>query len=224
MSSDKLGLTLFDILGYLLPGYILILCGSLIEATFVHSGLLSLSNIRDNWLLYTVAAYFAGHLCHIIASLVKGRFFKHLGQKYRESNPLYERFREALREKYHLQASDKLGSLDFYVLADSYLIASGMSEERNSLMVREGFYKSATAALGLLTLTVGASLFASGLGIQADPGKVTVLTIPTTVVFVAILTLTFILFAGRFAFYNRMKLEHTYTLFLALCEKEQNRP
>jgi len=221
MESGKLGLSLFDVLGYLLPGYLLVLCASFVEATFLGSGYLSLASIRDNFLITAVIAYFAGHLCHAIGTAIKDRFFRHLGKDYREKNPLYEEFRKAVLNTYGLRSDLPLNSLDLYILADSYLVASNILEERSSLQVREGFHKSAAAAIGMLFLIVFGSLFVGGLRIQATSGSIQNLGIWPTIIYALLSLAATWLFWARFMFYNRMKLTNTYLLFLALVEKEK---
>jgi len=221
MNSDKLGLTLFDILGYLLPGYILVSCGSVIEATFLGSSLLSFSAIGNSIFFFTIVAYYGGHLCHIVSSLIKDRFFRHIGQEYRQNSSLYKRFRDAVIDTYNLNTKDKLDSLDLYLLADSYIIASGALDERNSLLAREGFYKAGTSAFGFLSITVFSSIFVGGTRLQIEPGVVQLLGITPTIVFVLLSLIMFLLFANRFVFYNRMKLQNTYNLFLAIRKKEE---
>jgi hypothetical protein len=225
MNSEKLNLTLFDILGYLLPGFLVIFCLSLIESTFFHSSLLSLASLGNDWFLVTLAAYFSGHICHIIASLVKVGFINHLGAKNRSENYLYKKFKQAAISTYQLdlKEADNLSSLDFYLLADSYVVASGGSDERNSLIVREGFYKTTTIAFGFLFLTTLCSIFSGGLKVQMEIGNVLYLGIITTIVLVVISFLIFLIFGNRFIFYNRMKLNNTYLLFLAYQEKNNRK-
>lgn len=221
MNSDKLGLTLFDILGYLLPGYILLFSVSIIEATFLGSGFLSLVNIEKSFLFCTIAAYYGGHLCHILSSLIKDKFFKHLGQEYRQKSPIYKRFKTAVIDTFKLDPKEDMESLDLYLLADSYIVAAGMSEERNSLLVREGFYKTATTSFGVMLITMFSSIFVGGIKLRLDPGVIQTLGIIPTIVFAAITLIVFFLFANRFSFYNRMKLQNTYNLFLAVIEREK---
>ena len=221
MESGKLGLTLFDVLGYLLPGYVLLFCLSFIESTFLGSGYLSLASLRDNLFFSTVVAYFGGHVCHSIAASIKHRFFRHLGENYRLNNPLYSEAKESIWQAYNLKSDLQLNSLDIYLLADSYLVASQCLEERGSLHVREGFHKSASAAFGFLFITVLSSLLVGGLRIQFESGNIQKLGILPTIVYSILSLAIFRLFMGGFAFYNRMKLTNTYLIFLALRKKEK---
>ena len=77
MVSDKLSLTLFDILGYLLPGFVVLFTLSLLEATFsANSSLLSLTALGGNIFLFSIVSYYLGHVCHIVATTIKDTFFQ----------------------------------------------------------------------------------------------------------------------------------------------------
>jgi hypothetical protein len=222
MESGKLGLTLFDVLGYLLPGYVLVFCLSFIESTFLGSGYLSIASLKDNLFFSTVAAYFGGHVCHSIAASIKHRFFRHLGENYRLNNPLYSEAKKAILQAYDLKSNLELNSLDIYLLADSYLVASGCLEERGSLHVREGFHKSASAAFGFLFITIFSSLMVGGLRVQFESGNIQSLGLLPTVAYSILSLAMFRLFMGGFAFYNRVKLTNTYLIFLALRKQEKS--
>jgi hypothetical protein len=224
MNSEKLGLTLFDILGFLLPGYVLIFCISLIEATFLNSGYLSMQNISNNWFFFTILAYFGGHICHIIASLIKGRYFQHLGnKKYKLNEKIMEKVTAALVEEYNFNSKDviSMNSLDKYLLADSYIVSHGGGEERLSLFVREGFHKSVTTAFAVLFLTFLSSNFAGGVKLKLDSNTINSFDLLTSNGFAVFSLVLFGLFANRFVFYNRMKINNTYLLFLAYRGKEK---
>jgi len=224
MNSEKLGLTLFDIVGFLLPGYVLIFCISLIEATFLNSGYVSMQNIGDNWFFFTILAYFCGHICHNIASMVKSRFFQHLGnKKYRLNGKIVEKVTATLAETYNLNSKDinSMNTLDMYLLADSYVVSRGGGEERSSLLVREGFHKSVTTAFGVLFLTFLSSNFAGGVKFRLDDNTINSFNLVVSNIFAGFSLALFFLFANRFVFYNRMKINNTYLLFLAYREKEK---
>lgn len=249
MVSDKLSLTLFDILGYLLPGFVVLFTLSLLEATFSgNSSLLSLTALGGNIFIFSIVSYYLGHVCHIVATTIKDNFFrifkpvseseKDTGQtakftqaiyhrlnrnENRLSQPLFNRLRQLVQETYHipLGEGEKLTTLENYLLADSYILASGCEDERNSLMVREGFFKSSTVAFVILALTTWGSLFAGGLHIQIEAGQVQNLGSGMTVFLAVIATIMSLLFRNRFTYYNRMKLNNTYLLFLSYREKDK---
>ncbi len=189
MEAKNLGLSLFDILGYLLPGYVLLVCLSVIEATFVHSSFFSLSLLGTNWIFSTIFAYFLGHICFFLATFSKDSFY-FLFKKPRERNnetrflrflnkirlwiykvsfgnqdkglsePLYQTVKKSILETYRLNTDDsgKVTTMERYLLADSYVLASGGADERASLFVREGFYKSSTVAFAILSMAFLVSL------------------------------------------------------------------
>lgn len=252
MGSDKLGLTLFDTLGYILPGYI-VLCGlSLIEATFIETNLLSFKTIADNWLFAAVVAYFLGISSHIIMTLTKDIFFAWFGKKdektyklkfvnwlaknkhkfyafsfgnkkYGLSDPLYKKIKRTILETYNFceEESEKISYLERYLLADSYVIANGGGEERASLLVREGFFKSSTCAFGFLTALSVVSCFQKGLSVQVTAGNIVSLGLSYSIVISILFGLIFLLFWNRFNYYNRMKINNTFLLFLSMIEKEK---
>ena len=59
----EIAITLYDLFGYLLPGYVVLFAASLIEATFVGTWFLSLSLLRDQAPAFAVVAYFMGQAC-----------------------------------------------------------------------------------------------------------------------------------------------------------------
>jgi len=249
MVSDKLSLTLFDILGYLLPGFVVLFTLSVLEATFLKtSSLLSLNALGGNIFLFSIVAYYLGHVCHIVATKTKDTFFEvfkpvtdskvDLGRlgKFKQaiyrrfnrkedrlSKPIYNRLRQVVQETYQipLGEGEKLTTLENYLLSDSYILASGCEDERNSLMVREGFFKSSTIAFVFLALASWLSLFVGGLVIQVEAGQVYTLNSGLTVAVAVVTSIAFFLFRDRFNYYNRIKLNNTYLLFLAYREKDK---
>lgn len=223
MSLDKMSLTLYDFLGYLLPGYVLVFGCSLLESTFLDSDLFHLSRVADDLLLFTVLAYFFGHAGHRIGSLLKDwRYGWFRDRNRRLSAPVFERAREVVKDAYgiKLDEGEKLDTLETYLLADSYVVASGGSTERDVLMAREGFSKASMVAFGFLSLILLSSLIVGGTKVQTQSGAFTQLTWSTTTVLaVAMLSLT-LLFRGAFIFFNRVKINNTLLTFLALREKD----
>lgn len=227
MDAEKIGLTIFDILGYLLTGYVMVFVLSLIEAIFLKSGLITLSVVGGNIFLFTVVAYFLGIVCHALSTLTKDKFYKLFAPKNGRLNPLiYNRFVEAIADTFKIYKIDddkRLHTLDNYLLADSYILTEGCGEERMSLMVREGFFKTSMCAFFFLTLTSLASLFFGGLYIQPEAGKLFSFgIIPTLFIFALSAGIT-LLFRNRFIYYNRIKLNNTALIFLACYSKQDNK-
>ena len=222
MSIDKIGLTLYDFLGYLLPGYTLILVCSLIESSFLDSDLFALSNINDNVFIFSIIAYFLGHISHGIGSAIKDRFYKQFSDRdKRLSRNVFERVRQAAQEVYdiNMDSEMKLNTLETYLLADSYIIAAGGSTERDILMAREGFHKASMVAFGFLCLAISVSLFRGGMKIQIRPKEFINLSCGLTAVLSLITLCAVLLFRKAFIFYNRIKINNTFLVFLALVQK-----
>jgi hypothetical protein len=223
MDTEKLGLTLFDILGYLIPGYLVVFTISIIEATFLKTSLISLSTIGSHVFLFSLMAYFLGIICHGFSALAKEKWNKLFStDQNRLSLLLSERFSEAIADLFNIKPDNndqKLNHLDNYLLADSYILTEGFGEERMSLMVREGFFKTSMCAFLISTLVSIASLFVGGLSIQTDIGKITAIgIIPTLICAVFSFGIT-VLFRDRFIFYNRIKINNTALIFLACYAK-----
>lgn len=222
MESGKFGLTLFDILGYLFPGYLVVFSLSFFESTYLPTSILSFESISKNLFFFTIVAYFLGHLCHIIGSLVKDRAYRFMSKKDRLNGVLYEKFRKEICKTYSISTEEaaKLNKLDMYTLADNFIVSSGLLEERSSLIVREGFHKSASIAFGTFFLIVFSSIFRGGLKFQGAAGSVEPIGIGATVVFSVVLLLIFLMFVNRYVFFNRIKVNSTYLLFLAIRKKQ----
>lgn len=254
MEAKNLGLTLFDILSYLLPGYILLLGFSLIEATFLHTTFFSLSVLGGNWVFLSLIAYFLGHICYSIASYSRTffyllfkksndnydkdkllRFIKKLklwvykitfgNQENGLSEPLYKTVKETILDTFHLNSEEigRVPTMERYLLADSYVIASGGENERASLLVREGFYKSSTVAFGAITLIFLISLFHGGMVIQIEVGNFQQLGNNFSLCMTILLGIMTVIFGNRYKFFNRMKICNTYILFLAYKERNTTR-
>src|SRR5205085_9652036 len=150
MGLDKISVTLYDLLGYLLPGYVLLLACSVAEACFWGSSVFALSCISRNPILSAVVAYFLGQASHAIGSWIKAKRYKWFDDRgsYRLNPEIAERVTQVIQETFGLKLEEdkKLSKIDRYVLADSYIVASGGSVERDILMAREGFFKASVVA------------------------------------------------------------------------------
>lgn len=226
MTVDKLSLTLFDILSYLLPGYIVIFAFSIVEATFLKSDLLSFMAITDNWLILSVAAYFLGQFCHRVASYIGNKrpsWFS--DQTQRLGNSIYYHIRDLLLEMYSIEFKDgeRLHSLETYLLADSYLVASGNTEERDSLLTREGFHKTSMITFAIFTVIVLITLFNGGIKLQISSGNYYTFTIMGSILTAAFLTLMTWAFWRGYIFYNRLKINNTLLLAMTLRALDKER-
>ncbi len=249
MNFDKISVTLYDLLGYLLPGYILVMALAVLESTFLGSTLLTLQGIKSNPLPFSVVAYFLGQFCHAMGTTLKTKLRPHaktIQQKIGESSITTRRKRRLERwlavvepcgapidenletevEKEICAAfeitPDQLGEagsrrdLNTYLLADGFILASGVAGEREIFQAREGFFKAATVAFLLLAALFGASILVGGASINRTA------TDAVGVNWWQALTLGgacfgFALIAwGRCAFFSCLKKTHVKLLFLAL--------
>ncbi len=162
LDLSKIVVTLYDVFGYLLPGYVVLVACSIIEATFVGTPFLSLSFFGSHPLQFAVVAYFLGHVSHSIASWIsgseRGRALLRTSPK-RMNAELCAAARSELNVAYGLneEVRDALTRLEVYMLADAYLVAAGASAERDLLVTREGFFKQSVLAADPLSRVGGAA-------------------------------------------------------------------
>jgi membrane protein DedA with SNARE-associated domain len=226
MSLDKISLTLFDVLGYLLPGYILLFACSVLEATFSDSRILALSSLNSNLVVSSVIAYFLGQIGHRMAAWVHNKQFKWFdNSEQRLSDLLYYHARSSLVAALGLELEEgqKVSSLETYMLAESYLIASGSTAERDSLVAREGFHKTAMASFALTTLVFLLSLISGGAKINITPEtSITLGAIGAFLLAFLALVVTLI-FRRGFMFYNRLKINNILLLAATLVKRDGNK-
>ena len=219
MNLNNITLSLFDILGYLLPGYVVLVAISLGESTFLESDLLSFLNIHNNLIIFSVVAYFFGQMCHTVASEIQNRNPKLFrASSYGLSNGLYRKVRRAAEEKYDLKIdnADNVHKRELFLLADAYVVTAGDVQERNSLQAREGFSKTSMAAFSLLFLVlITAWLFKGGVTLRTDPSIDTAISAFSTLLFAGLALLSTVLFWRRFLFFNRLKVNSIQLLFFA---------
>ncbi len=225
MSLEKLGLTLYDFLGYLFPGFVLIMAGSIIEASFLKTGLLALSSIGSFIYVHVITSYFLGHISHRIGSLLKDKYWKLFSDRSGRISPeILAMVDKGIEDAYELSMStDKFKRpLERYQLADSYLVVSGGSNERDVLMAIEGFQKGSMVAFLLISLTLFATLFVGGASIQAESKIYEALGPLVTIVFGIGFFITALLFRNSFLFYNRVKNNSILLEFLATWKKNSH--
>jgi hypothetical protein len=224
MGLDKISVTLYDLLGYLLPGYVLLLACSVAEASYwERSSLFSVSRISRNPVLAAVAAYFLGQASHAVASWIKAKRYRWFDDRgsYRLSPEVADRVYEVILETYGIKPDGdrKLSKIDRYLLADSYIVASGGSVERDIMTAREGFFKASSVAFAALALTVLSTLFAPHTRVQTQPDVFIYPTRLSVVALTAFLLLFVWLFRQRFIFFSCVKNNNALLTFLALRQK-----
>jgi uncharacterized membrane protein (DUF485 family) len=219
MELNKIGVTLFDLLSFLLPGFVLVLALSIAEATFCTTSLFSLSALSTNWLTTSIAAYFLGQFSYRIGSLLQSRWpglFKVKGQRLSDS--LYYHVRGLLNDMHSIEykEGERLRSLETYLLADSYLVASDKTAERDSLMAREGFHKNSMVAFSILTISVVVALTKGGIMLQPIAGDYVSVGFTTTLALAALLFIMTAVYRRGFAFFHRLKITNTLLLVMTL--------
>lgn len=221
VTLDSIKFTLYDFLGYLLPGYVLLVAASVTEASFFDTSLLAMSGIADRPLLLSVAAYFLGQAAHRIAGLVKEWRYTWLSRaEPRLSDAVRARVREEARALSGItNDEDALTPLEIYLLADSYVAASEAKTDRDVLMAREGFCKTSMVAFGLLCIALLSSLTVNGATFQTEPGSAIQVGMASTAFLAAIAFCLSVLFRSSFLFFNRAKVNNTLLNFLVLREK-----
>lgn len=246
MSLDKLNVTLYDLLGYLLPGFVLLLACSVAEATFGTTHILALSRVAANPIPSTIAAYFLGHICHGIGSGLQESFriaryspsstsSSLLGRGKRWlldalsttatslDTPIFDRVLAVACETYGLTPEDieAKKKLNVYTLSDNYLVVAGGIFEREVLQSREGFYKASSAAFALFWLVCTSAFFFGGLRIQMQSGSYELCSpLGSFILSIVALAIALLLWK-RFVFFNSLKKNNTLLMFLALRAREK---
>lgn len=220
MDLSKIAVTLYDVFGYLLPGYVILLACSVIEATFLGSWFLSLSLFSAHAIPFAIAAYFMGQVGHAIASwCTESKKLRRIIQAPRErlTPTLYAAVRAELETTYGrgLRITQDAGTLEPYLLADAYLAAAGASADRDLMIAREGFFKQSVVAFAALASTLVAALVAGGARIQSRPGALTEIGLWPTLLLAVVTIAVSAAFRLRFGFYHRIKMNNTMLLFLA---------
>jgi hypothetical protein len=225
MNIEKASISIFDLFGYILPGFVCITAIAILISSTVNESNLLISNLSSSWITLTIAAYYLGQLCHRIGSLFKVKFPKlfRSGDKG-ISDHLYYHLRNSLADSCKLELKDdqKINTLETYILAESVVVASGRTEERDSLMAREGFHKSSMIAFGLLSIILIMVTFMEGvkLSLSAD------FIIHTNNWQAALMILSSLLFTIMFRqgyiFYNRLKITNILLLALTLLTNKED--
>jgi hypothetical protein len=227
MSLDKINVTLYDLLGYVLPGFIVLFAGSIVEATFFHSHLFYLAKLIKNPVLIVILAYFIGQILHATASGLKQRLRRQFtDENNRLSTPLYERVKEELRDFYDLPGEGdnpaQMSTLDTYMLTEAYMAISGGYLDRDVYMAREGFSKSTMVAMTLLALTFAACALHGDtvLRLQETPNSVARLSWYGSAIAALLAFGAALVFRRQFLFFSRIKNNYTMLTFLANRQKE----
>ena len=221
MNLDKVGITLYDLIGYLLPGYVWLIALSIIEATFLRSTVLSLSNFGRHAVPFTVVAYYLGQISHSLGSQLqvwKKDWFK-------KDDTLMgafvaERVEQILKEMYVFKDQAKLDKRHTVLLAEGYVLASGGSPERDVLQSREGFFKASMVGVGFLALTLVCTLVKHGVHLHINPQLIVQYSPGKSALMAFALSGVALLFRGRMNFFRAIRENTSLALFLAHRERD----
>jgi hypothetical protein len=246
MSLDKINLTLYDLFGYLMPGYLMLIGASVAESTWSSTHLLSLSRLVSIPVPYAIAAYFLGQMAHAAGSTLSS--WSRTGSTRLESRcnslapgslrcralkttlkivrPAVEKLDPALskhvavelRAAYGLRDEelDENSRLATYQLCDSFLSAHKCPGEREVLQAREGFFKASAAAFIACALVFSASLIGPGARVSLTSGNVEKFGWWLSLACALISWLMASICWQRFHFFGRLKRNNAALVFLAL--------
>jgi hypothetical protein len=228
MDLSKITLSLYDIFGYLLPGYLIFVAASIAEASFTDNSVLFLGRANKNMIVTALLAYFLGVVCHAFAALIHRRNFRRPDADGGTPNmktaaglldpKVRERVVNELESTYQVELDTATG-LDRYLLADSYVLAFGGSAEREMLTSREGFFKSGTIALVVLAITLLAVALLAAPRLQIMAGFYLPLSATFVVVAFLVMVVLAVIFHLQFKFFNEAKRNNAFLLFLAIRSK-----
>jgi hypothetical protein len=223
MNADKLSGTLYDLIGYVLPGYVVLVALSVAESTFCRSSLIPLSGLERNVGASTIAAYYLGHAAFALSAVLRGSRFTRRwtkSKKHRLGGILSVRVQEVIAGVYGLplESVQAMTSLEAFLLADSYVVAFGGSADRDIYMAREGFFKASMVAFALSAISFLTALFRGGAGIRVDRDLYHLSSAGTLSMAIAFLAMAAIC-RTRYLFFNGVKITHTETVFLSLALK-----
>lgn len=223
MDLSKFTLAVFDIFAYLLPGLVLLVLASVIEATFFSSQVLALGRLGQLPVPGLIAAYFLGHLGHglgtVLTKRIRGLDAPRGGDLPRA---VFDQIRARVVQTFEIDLEAlpdrKLDALSTYKFADSFVVAKDKAAERESLLLREAFALSSMGAFAAWGLVgIAALLFQEGLAYQLT-ARTTLERGPT----LALAVLAFLIAAAfwrRYVHFALIRRSSIYTLFMALTAK-----
>ena len=246
MSFDKISVTLYDILGYLLPGFVLLMGGVVAEATFVKTHLLTLAGINANPLPYIVFAYFLGQFCHatgaflkewcrtrakrcnsIIATLPPQSLYARILRRCKRVLEPYENgLNDELEKEVEIELCaaykvrpeqlEQNKGLTLYLLADHFVLALGGITEREIYQAREGFFKASTVAFLCLGVLFFASIFVGGAKVNHTKDLTETMTWSLSAWLCFFCVCASTISWRRHFFFSCLKKNHVKLLFLAI--------
>lgn len=153
--------TIYEILGYLLPGLAFLMAlVVLFWALFLPRQTAGFSGLSSGELWAALgAAYVAGHVAQALGNLLERAFGRNEDLVLGKDGELPARLKAAIRVKVkqtlHLDA-DELPPRWFYRLCDDALVHAGKAGDREVYVYREGFYRGMSVGVGSLAIAVTA--------------------------------------------------------------------
>ena len=224
MKADSVGFTLFDLLGYLLPGSVVLFGASVLEATFLEESALGVWRLSENWLFSMVAAYFLGHIAHSIGRFLKGKLFdSFLSTRPYRSKVLSVPLKKALVKDF--PDVDLVGEaarpLDRFMFADLFLQIRGGTQDRHILMALVSFHKASMVAFAFLCVVILSTLFAGGAVFSLAPDTIFQAGWMHTLLMAVLCAGMSLSFLHGFRYFNATKNDHVYAGYLSLRQREQ---
>jgi hypothetical protein len=151
-------LPLYDIFGYLLPGIVAMLAAiTLIWSIYLPAAPLTYVTLpKQAWLVLTVLAYFSGHFVQALGNALSDGIVRpeeHIFGEHADAN-----CRELVKEVHAVVHKNlgvnKIEPTWVYRVCDATVVHSGITTEREIYVYREGFYRGASVAFGLLAIAL----------------------------------------------------------------------
>jgi hypothetical protein len=223
MKPDSLGFTFFDLLGYVLPGIVVLLGISVLDTTMMSGNSLALSKLTEFWPLTVIVAYFLGHVAHSLGRTLKGKLYrKLLSTKRYRSKVLREPVKKALQKDYPdvVLEGKEVRQVDRFMLADIYVDIRGGTQNRHVFEALVSFHKASMVAFSFLSLIMVLTLFWGGAVFSVEPGT----TMPAgylRTIFISALSMgMFLSFMFGFRYFNALKNDHVYAAYLTMRNRE----
>ena len=151
-------LPLYDIFGYLLPGIVAMLAATLLVwSIYLPAAPLTLLSLpKQVWLILTVLAYFAGHFVQALGNALSDSMVRPEEKIFGEhaDTNCKELVKEVHAVVHKSLGISKIEPAWVYRICDTTVLHCGTTSEREIYVYREGFYRGASVAFGLLAIAL----------------------------------------------------------------------
>lgn len=211
--------TVYDFIGYLLPGapavVAVLLAGWAVAGVTAPLSLPGPS--AEGWIAIALASYLVGHAVQALANLIaKIARLDEVGGLGKPNGPVsqktFGRAQERVRELTGLEPSSPA---DLYAVCDEWVAQHGETADRELYQYREGFYRGLAVSLIILVFSLLAARLRGGT--TASIGTITIALAgnPYWLLVVA-LTITAVLFVMRYRRFLRHRVRSAVLAFLVL--------